>query len=79
MITSGVRLGTNSVALREMGPPEMEECAALVRRVLAAVRPLGDREYELDGAVREGVIARVRELCRLHTVPRYASRAAMAV
>ena len=79
VITSGVRLGTNSVALREMGPQEMEECAALIRRVLAAVRPRGEREYELDGAVREGVIARVRELCRRHPVPRYASRAAVAV
>ena len=79
VITSGVRLGTNSVALREMGPQEMEECAALVCRALAAVRPRGEREYELDGAVREGVIARVRELCLRHPVPRYANRAAVAV
>jgi glycine hydroxymethyltransferase len=59
------------VALRGMGPEEMSECAALVRRVLAAVRPFGDRDFELDGAVRESVIARVRELCRAFPVPRY--------
>jgi hypothetical protein len=42
--------------------------------VLAAVRPLGDREYELDGAVREPVIAEVRDLCRRFPVPRCAGR-----
>jgi glycine hydroxymethyltransferase len=74
VVTSGVRLGTNSVALRGMGEAEMEQSAALVRRVLAAVRPLGDREYELDGAVRESVITEVRDLCRRFPVPRYARR-----
>jgi glycine hydroxymethyltransferase len=74
VVTSGVRLGTNSVALRGMREPEMEQSAALVRRVLSAIRPLGDREYELDGAVREAVIAEVRDLCRRFPVPRYAHR-----
>jgi glycine hydroxymethyltransferase len=74
VITSGVRLGTNSVALRGLGAPEMEEAAALVRRVLSAVRPLGEREHELDGAVREAVIADVKDLCRRFPVPRYARR-----
>ena len=74
VITSGVRLGTNSVALRGLGPAEMEEASALVRRVLAAIRPLGDREHELDGAVRESVIADVKNLCNRFPVPRYARR-----
>jgi len=78
VITSGVRLGTNSVALRGLGAAEMEEAAALVRRVLAAVRPLGEREYQLDGAVREAVIADVKDLCRRFPVPRYARRPAPA-
>jgi glycine hydroxymethyltransferase len=78
VVTSGVRLGTNSVALRGMGTEEMEQSAALIRRVLAAVRPLGDREYELDGAVRESVVAQVRDLCRRFPVPRYVRRAEMA-
>jgi len=71
VITSGVRLGTNSLALRGLGAPEMEETAALMRRVLAAVRPLGERDYELDGTVREAVIADVKDLCRRFPVPRY--------
>ncbi|HVR96063.1 MAG TPA: serine hydroxymethyltransferase [Thermoanaerobaculia bacterium] len=74
VVTSGVRIGTNSVALRGMGPEQMAECAALVRRVLAAVRPLTDRDFELDEAVRASVIARVKELCRAFPVPRYPKR-----
>lgn len=74
VVTSGVRLGTNSVALRGMGEDEMRESAALIRRVLAAARPLSDREYELDGAVRDAIVARVRELCRSFPMPRYPAR-----
>ncbi|HYU35047.1 MAG TPA: serine hydroxymethyltransferase [Thermoanaerobaculia bacterium] len=74
VITSGVRLGTNSVALRGLGAPEMEQVGALVRRVLAAVRPLGEREHQLDGAVRAAVIADVKDLCRRFPVPRWERR-----
>lgn len=78
VVTSGVRLGTNSAALRGLGLAEMKEAGALVRRVLAAARPLNEREHELDGAVREAVIAEVKELCRRFPVPRYAGRTAVS-
>jgi glycine hydroxymethyltransferase len=70
-----VRIGTNSAALRGLGPAEMPEAGALVRQVLAAVKPLGDREFELDPAVQSEVIGRVRELVRSFPVPRYPRRA----
>ncbi|HBL29949.1 MAG TPA: serine hydroxymethyltransferase [Acidobacteria bacterium] len=73
LVTSGVRLGTNSVALRGLGAPEMQEAGALVRRVLAAVQAQGEKDFALDGAVREAVIADVKDLCRRHPVPRYAA------
>ena len=72
VVTSGVRLGTNSVALREMGAAEMAECAELVCRVLAGVEVHGEREFTLDGTVREAVVGRVRELTHSFPVPRYA-------
>jgi glycine hydroxymethyltransferase len=74
VITSGVRLGTNTVALRGLGTPEMEEVGALMRRVLTAVRPLGDREHDLDGAVRAAVVANVKDLCRRFPVPHWERR-----
>jgi glycine hydroxymethyltransferase len=70
-VTSGVRFGTNSLALRGMGPGEMPACAALVDAVLGAVRPLGDRAYELDAAVAAGVREQVAELCARFPIPGY--------
>jgi glycine hydroxymethyltransferase len=68
-ITSGVRLGTNVLALRGMGPAQMARCAELVSTVLHRVRPLGDREYLLDESLRATVQAEARELCRSFPLP----------
>ncbi|HVR29035.1 MAG TPA: serine hydroxymethyltransferase [Thermoanaerobaculia bacterium] len=62
-VTSGIRLGTNSLASRGLGPEEMPRCAELVDRVLRGVRAQGERSYDLDPAVRLAVRAEVRELC----------------
>ncbi|MEV1119778.1 serine hydroxymethyltransferase [Actinosynnema sp. NPDC049800] len=69
LVASGLRLGTNVVARRGMGPGEAEECADLVDAVLRAVRPLDDRRYDLDPAVRDRVRARVAWLCAEFPVP----------
>ncbi|MDX2595848.1 serine hydroxymethyltransferase [Streptomyces sp. WI03-4A] len=68
-VTSGVRLGTNVLALRGMGVAEMAECAALVDAVLRAVRPDGDRNHDLDPVVRAEVAARAADLCRRFPLP----------
>lgn len=76
MVTSGVRLGTNTMALRGMGPEAVVRGARLVHRVLTAVEPLGDREYRLAPAVRDAVRADVAGLCREFPIPRYPLQAA---
>jgi glycine hydroxymethyltransferase len=68
---SGVRLGTNVLALRGMGATEMPRCAELVDRVLGAVRVLGDRAYELDPARAAAVRGEVAELCARFPIPGY--------
>jgi glycine hydroxymethyltransferase len=70
-VTSGLRLGTNSLALRGMGPVEMAAAAELIDDVLDRVRPTGDRTFELDPADRERFLDRVRELCRRFPIPDY--------
>jgi glycine hydroxymethyltransferase len=70
-VTSGMRLGTNSVALRGMRPSEMPKCAELIHGVLSCVKVLGDREYELARGLKEFVQANVRELCRSFPIPLY--------
>jgi amino acid adenylation domain-containing protein len=74
-VTSGVRFGTNGLALRGMGPAEMERCAALVDRVLSAVRTAGDRDYTLDPAVADAVRRDVAALCARFPIPGYSADA----
>lgn len=71
LVTSGMRLGTNSLALRGMGRTEMPRCADLIHQVLSSVKVFGERDYELDKAVVESVQADVRQLCRCFPIPRY--------
>ncbi len=70
-VTSGIRLGTNGLALRGMGPREMPACAALLDDVLRAITPCSDRGFSLDSGTRAKVRAAVRELCTRHPLPRY--------
>jgi glycine hydroxymethyltransferase len=62
-VTSGIRLGTNTLALRSMSPEAMELCIELMHTVLEAVEPHGDREYSLDEGCRVEVREAVRQLC----------------
>ncbi|NUO83322.1 serine hydroxymethyltransferase, partial [candidate division KSB1 bacterium] len=70
-ITSGIRIGTNSLARREMGPNEMAVCADLVHRVLAAVKPINDREYAIDETKANAVRESVQEICKRFPIPNY--------
>lgn len=70
-VTSGLRLGTNTVAFRGLGAPEMAECASLIRRVLEGLRTLGEQDFTLDEALRAGVEDEVRDLCRRFPLPEY--------
>lgn len=71
LITSGLRLGTNTVAARGMGADEMRVCAELTHLVLTSVEVIGEREYHLDSTVRELVRAEVKQLCRRFPIPNY--------
>ncbi len=73
-VTSGIRFGSNTLALRGMGPAEMRHCAALVDRVLGAVVPLGEREFALAREVRDEVREEVRSLCRRFPLPHHLPR-----
>ena len=72
-VPSGIRLGTNTLALRGMGPDEMAVCAALLDRCLGSLRVTGDEEFEMDPARRTHFRAEVRELCLGYPLPRYSA------
>jgi glycine hydroxymethyltransferase len=73
LVTSGMRLGTNCLAVRGMTTREMPACAALVHRVLRGLKVLDDTHYELCPSLRASVQEEVRELCRRFPLPDYVS------
>jgi glycine hydroxymethyltransferase len=70
LVTSGIRLGTNTVAHRGMGPREMAECAELFHDVVCALRAADGAA--LPTAVRNHARARVARLCEEFPLPDYA-------
>ena len=70
-VTSGMRLGTNSLTLRGMGKSEMGTCADLVHEILSSVKVSGESDYELDRDLKSSFEQQVKGLCRRFPIPRY--------
>jgi glycine hydroxymethyltransferase len=70
-ITSGIRLGTNTVAARGMGVEEMNAIGVLVDRVLSAVTPAGNLDWQLPADARDDARRQVHALCERFPLPRY--------
>ncbi len=70
-VTSGLRLGSNSLALRGMEVEAVGHCARLIHRVLDSLEVRGDREYRLPARVRREVAREVEDLCLRYPIPRY--------
>jgi len=70
-IASGIRLGSNTTALRGFGSAEMEHCARLIDRVLRAVTGRNERDYELSDTLVAEVRDEVSDLCRRYTIAGY--------
>jgi len=77
-VTSGIRLGTNGLAIRQMEASDMKECVELVDEVLKQVEQKGEREFHLDPALQARIEARVRELCRRRPISTYPAPATAA-
>jgi glycine hydroxymethyltransferase len=77
-ITSGLRLGTNTLALRGMGENEMALCADLIDSVLSSVTILGERDFKLDVHAKKSVRHSVEEICWRFPIPDYAATPAGA-
>jgi glycine hydroxymethyltransferase len=67
-ITSGIRFGTNTVAMRHMRMQEIAACADLIDEVLSNIIPLGDNSYNLDGFIKTRVRAEIKNLCMRHPI-----------
>jgi glycine hydroxymethyltransferase len=77
-VASGLRLGTNTVALRGMGEPEMIRCVQLIDEVLRNLRAESATSSSADAALRTRVLRAVRALCKEFELPGYGGEHAAA-
>jgi len=70
-VTSGIRIGTNSVAARGLDEVAIRKCASLISRVLKQIVVVNDREYKLDAAKRDEFRAEVKEIAICFPIPGY--------
>jgi len=70
-VTSGIRLGTNGLAIRCMEPGDMTVCVELIHEVLTSIEQVSDKEYLLSDTLRVRVEDHVRHLCQLRPISTY--------
>ncbi len=70
-ITSGIRLGSNGLAIRLMEPADMEECVQLIHRILSSMEQKDDRNWSLDPALHQEVRSQVLALCHRRPISTY--------
>ncbi len=75
-VTSGIRIGTNTVSARAMGAAEMAQASELIDRVLTSVDAVGVVEWNLREDVRREVGNGVERLCASFPIAQYAAAAA---
>lgn len=69
LVSSGVRFGTNTLALRGMPPAAMAHCAELVEQALLHTEVLGTTQWRLDPQRQRRIREEVRALCREYPLP----------
>ena len=70
-ITSGIRLGTNGLAIREMEPSDMAECVDIVHDVLTHTEQAGDREYTIQPEAKARAMAAIRAIAQRRPIRTY--------
>ena len=71
LVTSGIRLGTNGLALRGMNSAAMGRCVELIDTVLSSLEVQGKTEYRLDPGLVTQVRREVEWLCARYPIPHY--------
>lgn len=74
-VTSGIRVGTNSVAARGLGEPDMARCADIISRILTAIDAQGDKAYSLDPNLRDAFRSEIRDIALEYPIPGYVTPA----
>lgn len=70
-VAAGLRIGSNTLAVRGMPPSIMDGCVRLLHRVIGATVDLGNGGHHLDPSVREEVGREVVQFCTRFPLPGY--------
>ncbi|OKP97602.1 serine hydroxymethyltransferase [Paenibacillus sp. P46E] len=70
-VTSGLRIGTGSLAQRHIDQQGCHQIVDLVCRILDSVHPLGDKEFELDPVLQEHFRSEAEKLCGIYPLADY--------
>lgn len=70
-VTSGLRIGTGSLAQRYVDEKGCRKIVDLVCRILDNVKPLDEKNYELDPAMREQFRLETENLCADYPIKEY--------
>jgi len=68
-ITSGIRIGTNTLAQRNLLDKDVKTCASLIHEVIMNIKATGDTEFTLDPGIVQSVREKVKELCLKYPIP----------
>jgi len=70
-VTSGIRLGTNGLAIRKMEPQDMVECVDIVHDILQGTQCVSDVEYMIDPTTRAAAEKRIAAICERRPISTY--------
>lgn len=70
-VTSGLRIGTGSLAQRELDDKGCSRIVDLVSRILDKVKPISNKEYELDEGYIKKFRSEVEEICEEYPIRKY--------
>lgn len=70
-VTSGIRLGTNGLAIRRMEASDMVECVGIVHDILSGTQQLSDKEYLVDTEVKRDAERRIAAICQRRPISTY--------
>lgn len=70
-VTSGLRIGTGSLAQRHVDEQGCRQIVDLIYKILEQVKPLGDKEFELDSTMREQFRSEAEALCAIYPLIDY--------
>ncbi len=71
LITSGIRFGTNSLAIRGMDATVMKDCAELIDKVLTNILVIDNENYKISDSIINEVKNNVLDLCKKYPIPGY--------